>query len=127
MRFWRAVSIGLAIGWFGAVAGHHVASPANAADTVHHTIAINKRKIDASQKLLRVSQGDRVELEVSSDEAAELHLHGYDKLMSVVPGKPGTLRIEANIAGRFALEAHSFGSAGKPMHLVLFYLEVLPR
>jgi hypothetical protein len=127
MRFWRAASIALTIGWFGAIADHHIATPANAAEPVRHTIAINKRKVDAGQKLLRVSRGDRVELEVSSDEAAELHLHGYDKLISVVPGKPGTLRIEANIAGRFSLEAHSFGSAGKPMHLVLFYLEVLPR
>jgi hypothetical protein len=103
------------------------ASVAQAAEVVHRTIAIKKRKVDVSQKLVRVSQGDMLELEFTSDEAAELHLHGYDKLLSVEPGKPATLSFEANIAGRFSLEAHSFDNARNQSHPALLYLEVYPR
>jgi len=109
-------------------AGRRVATPvAEAAEVVHRAITINQRKVDVGQKLVRVSQGDMVELEFTSDEATELHLHGYDKLLSIRPGKSATLSFAATIAGRFPLEAHSFDGATNRSHAVLLYLEVYPR
>ena len=63
--------------------------------------------------VIRVTRGDALELEFSTDEAAELHLHGYDKLIKVAPAAPALLRLDATIAGRFSIEAHGFAkSAG---------------
>ncbi len=100
---------------------------ASAAEPVRKTIVITNRKVDPQQNVIRVLQGETVELEFTADEPAELHLHGYDKLVAVEPGKPAMLRIEARIAGRFPLEAHAFGRSGGRSHAPILYLEVYPR
>jgi hypothetical protein len=97
------------------------------AEAIHESIVIKNRKVEQRQNVIRVTQGKTVELEFSVDEPAELHLHGYDKLLAVEPGKAGVLLIEATIAGRFPLEAHAFGSGGGRKHVVILYLEVYPR
>ena len=102
---------------------------AHAAEPVRQSIVIRNGKVDGGQNVIRVAQGDTVELEFTGEEAAELHLHGYDRLVMLQPGRPAVLRIEATIAGRFPLEAHAFGGGGgrRHMHSVVLYLEVLPR
>jgi hypothetical protein len=78
-----------------------------------------------------VTQGAAVELAFTADEPMELHLHGYDLLLTVEPGARAVMRLDAGIAGRFAIAAHRFGGdAGKSRsarHVVLLYLEVHPR
>ena len=104
-----------------------------AAEPLRFSIAIKDRKVDESYKTLRVTQGAAVELIFTTDEAAELHLHGYDKVLTVTPAAPGELRLLATIAGRFPLEAHQFGGSAaadkgrRQAHVVLMYLEVYPR
>jgi hypothetical protein len=88
--------------------------------------------VDAAMRTLRATQGESVEIVFESDEAAELHLHGYDIAIEVQPGVPAAMRVAAKIAGRFSIEAHRFGRAGadggrKSRHVVLLYLEVHPR
>jgi hypothetical protein len=94
-------------------------------------IAIKERKVEATAGVIRVSQGDSVEIVLTGDEAAELHLHGYDLKLSLAPNVPATLRFTAKIAGRFPLEAHRFGAASNsPRHRSagpLLYVEVHPR
>ena len=53
-----------------------------------------------------VTEGDRVNLEITSDHPIELHLHGYDLTEEVEPGEPGELSFEATNTGRFAIEDH---------------------
>jgi FtsP/CotA-like multicopper oxidase with cupredoxin domain len=103
--------------------------PAKTAEPVRFSIAIKNRKVDAAQKRIRAKQGDVLELTFTSDEPAELHLHGYDKLVTVAPNAPAVLRLDAKIAGRFPIEAHKFGtgSQSKGGHVALLYLEVYPR
>ena len=101
-----------------------------AAEPVRASVAIKNRKVDADRKTIRVIQGDAVELTFTSDEAAELHLHGYDRTLEVAPGRRAVLTIDAKIAGRFSIEAHRFGAGapgGRKHHVVLLYLEVHPR
>jgi hypothetical protein len=100
---------------------------AKSAEPVRFSIAIKNRKVDA--KRIRAKQGDVLELTFTSDEPAELHLHGYDKLVTVEPNAPAVLRLDAKIAGRFPIEAHKFGtgSQSKSGHVALLYLEVYPR
>jgi hypothetical protein len=102
---------------------------ARAAELQRFAITIKDRKVEPAQKLIRVTRGDALELEFSTDEAAELHLHGYDKLIRVAPAAPAVLRLDATIAGRFSIEAHGFASdkSGQRRHIVLLYLEVHPR
>ncbi len=111
--------------------------------TQRFSVAINQRRVAAAMRVLRVAQGDTVEITIASDEEAELHLHGYDILVSLEPGKPAILRFEAKFAGRFAIEAHRFGPPGGPgeasgspggrgdarrqREITLLYLEVYPR
>jgi hypothetical protein len=93
--------------------------------------SIKQRKVDAETNVIRVSQGDIVDLTLTADESAELHLHGYDLKLSLAPNVPGTLHFTANIAGRFPLEAHQFGSGESSgrhhSEGPLLYVEVLPR
>jgi FtsP/CotA-like multicopper oxidase with cupredoxin domain len=109
------------------------AAPAKTAEPVRFSIVIRNRKVDAVQQRIRVTQGDVVELAFASDEPAELHLHGYDRLVTVAPNAPAVLRLDANVAGRFSIEAHRFGGGtggarkqGRG-HVVLLYLDVYPR
>ena len=101
------------------------------AEAYKFSIAIRKRKIAPAQQTLRVKQGSAIEIAFTSDEAAELHLHGYDKLVVVRPDETATLRLTAAIAGRFPLEAHAFDASQetprrRSSHVVLLYLEVWP-
>ncbi|HEX6194902.1 MAG TPA: hypothetical protein VFZ37_03265 [Jiangellaceae bacterium] len=56
-----------------------------------------------------VARGADVRIEVTSDTADELHLHGYDLGLEVEPGEPAVLEFTADIEGRFELETHELG------------------
>ena len=56
-----------------------------------------------------VDKGDRVVLVVRSDVADEIHLHGYDIMRDVAPGKPARLPFKATIPGRFEVELEGRG------------------
>jgi hypothetical protein len=56
-----------------------------------------------------VDQGKKVAIVVSSDVADEVHLHGYDKMVDVAPGKPARLAFVASIPGRFEVELENRG------------------
>jgi hypothetical protein len=55
-------------------------------------------------------KGDRVVLQVRSDEADEVHVHGYDLYRDVAPGAPARLAFVADVPGRFAVELHHHGT-----------------
>jgi len=94
-------------------------------------IAIKQRRVTSPTNVISVTKGDSVEIVLTADEAAELHLHGYDVLLSLTPNVPGKMQFTANIAGRFPLEAHRFGtgaqSGSSRGHRPLLYVEVQPR
>jgi hypothetical protein len=50
-----------------------------------------------------------VAIVVGSDVADEVHLHGYDKMIDVAPGKPARLAFVASIPGRFEVELEDRG------------------
>ena len=56
-----------------------------------------------------VHKGDRVVLQVRSDEADEVHVHGYDLSAAVAPGKPARVSFVADVAGRFEVELEESG------------------
>jgi heme/copper-type cytochrome/quinol oxidase subunit 2 len=68
---------------------------------------------------IEVSQGDQVRLEVKADMADEVHVHGYDILEDVQPGRETLVSFRADIPGIFEIELESAG-------LPLTRLEVTP-
>lgn len=53
-----------------------------------------------------VSLGDEVLVRITADVADEVHLHGYDLLVSLEAGVTAELRFDATIPGVFELELH---------------------
>ena len=102
------------------------AEPAQVSELRKFSVIIRNGKADA--KTLRVTQGEQVEIMLTSDQAAELHLHGYDLTVRLEPGVPDALSFAGRVAGRFSVEAHRMGSGASASHQrVLFYVEVYPR
>ena len=57
----------------------------------------------------KVTKNDRVVLIVRSDVTDHIHLHGYDIMRDVAPGKPARLPFKATIPGRFEVELEDRG------------------
>ena len=58
----------------------------------------------------KIEQNDRVVLIVRSDVSDHVHLHGYDIMRNVAPGKPARLPFKATIPGRFEVELEDRGA-----------------
>jgi hypothetical protein len=56
-----------------------------------------------------VDKGDRVVLVVKSDVSDHVHLHGYDIMRDVSPGRTARLPFRATIPGRFEVELEDRG------------------
>jgi ABC-type glycerol-3-phosphate transport system substrate-binding protein len=56
-----------------------------------------------------VKKNDRVVLIVRSDVTDHIHLHGYDIMRDVAPGKPAPLPFKATIPGVFEVELEDRG------------------
>jgi heme/copper-type cytochrome/quinol oxidase subunit 2 len=69
--------------------------------------------------LIRVSQGERVAIEVKADVTDRVHVHTYDLFFDVTPNRDAQIRFRADIPGVFEIELESAG-------LVLTMLEVSP-
>jgi hypothetical protein len=54
-------------------------------------------------------KGDPVVVFVRSDVADEVHVHGYDLMADVAPGKPVRIEFTANLTGRFEIELEGRG------------------
>lgn len=86
------------------------------------TFAIELRdgKLAAGPAVISVTQGERVTLHVTSNKADELHLHGYDLSLKLLPAQPAELNFVADRSGRFDYELHH-------AHHEIGALEVAPR
>jgi hypothetical protein len=54
-------------------------------------------------------KGEPVVVVVRSDVADEVHVHGYDLMADVAPGKPVRIEFTANLTGRFEIELEGRG------------------
>ena len=62
-------------------------------------------------KEIEVVEGEELRVNVTTDAADELHLHGFDVYLDVVPGKTNKLVLDnADIPGVLELESHSTGA-----------------
>ena len=95
------------------------------ATTPTFELRIEQRRVPQAQRVLRATEGERVELRWSSDEPLLLHLHGYGIETRVAPGEPAVTAFAARLTGRFPVAIH--GESGKHRHSALLHVEIYPR
>jgi len=81
------------------------------------SVQIQSGRVVPAPGRFQVRQGDSVIIEVSSDVADTVHLHGYDIEVELEPGTPAELQFTADRAGLYDVETHD-------THLTLFQLQV---
>jgi len=64
----------------------------------------------AGPTVIRLKRNDAVVLTVLADTADELHVHGYNLKLKLVPNQPATLNFVAKNTGRFTFELHKAGT-----------------
>ncbi|MEK6807352.1 MAG: hypothetical protein AABY95_11995 [Pseudomonadota bacterium] len=83
-------------------------------------LIVRDQRLLSGDAVLKVSEGERVVLRVTTDHADELHLHGYDLSLKLKANVPGELKFIAGRSGRFDFELHH-------SHVDLGALEVAPK
>ncbi len=67
-------------------------------------LVVKNRKLASGPEVLKVTEGDEVIINITSDETEELHLHGYDKSVDLEASKAAQLQFMTNLTGRFPYE-----------------------
>jgi hypothetical protein len=57
-------------------------------------------------RTLTFDSGEPVRLAFSSDAPAEVHIHGYDRTVEVVPGRTARVSFPAKLEGVYEIEEH---------------------
>jgi hypothetical protein len=67
-------------------------------------IVVRDGQPEGGVRTVTVSKGRRVVLIVTSDVSDHVHLHGYDVMRDVAPGRPARLAFRATIVGTVEVE-----------------------
>lgn len=99
----------------------------NSADAdVRFELRVENREV-VGEQLIRVTQGQVVEMVWTTDEETQVHIHGYEIHIPVSPGVPAEVTFEAHATGRYPVTSHGFGDEYGKMHRMLLYFEVYPK
>lgn len=93
-------------------------------------IPIVKDRVPSNFRRIKVREGDRVVIAWTADEPMTVHVEGYDIVVEVLPGTPGTMDFDAKTTGRFPIHGHGHGgkSGGHGHgHRALSHFEVHPK
>lgn len=93
---------------------------------VRFDLQIENREVIGDQ-LIRVIQGQIVEMVWTADEETQVHIHGYEIHIPISPGNPTEVTFEAHATGRYPVTSHGFGDEYGKMHQMLLYFEVYPK
>ena len=75
-------------------------------EEVTFDLRIADRSLVDFESALEVKQDDLVAFNVTSDEAASFHLHGYDHELELSPQMPMSVRFTADATGSFPITIH---------------------
>jgi hypothetical protein len=100
-----------------------------AAEELSFDLRIERGRVPANMRLIRVKQSDVVKLRWRADKPTILHLHGYDIESKVEPGGVTEMTFTARATGRFPVHAHAPLARGGHSHdeAPLVRIEVHPR
>lgn len=96
------------------------------ADAVRIDVQIEHRKV-VGDPVIRLTEEQEIRIVWTTDEAAELHIHGYDIRIDISPDAPAEISFTAYATGRFAVTSHGFGGDHGHGHETLLYIEVYPK
>lgn len=99
--------------------------PLGAAD-VRFELQIRERTV-VGEQVIRVTQGQVVEMVWTTDEETQVHIHGYEIHIPTSPDAPAEVMFEAHATGRFPVTSHGFAESAGKMHHILLYFEVHPK
>jgi len=83
---------------------------AEADEAVRIPLRIAGGKLVDGPKVIRLKRNATVVLTVVCDTAEELHVHGYNLSLKLLPNQAATLRFVARHTGRFTFELHGAGT-----------------
>ncbi|HZX07791.1 cupredoxin domain-containing protein [Kribbella sp.] len=84
-------------------------SPSTQQADVTIDVTVANGKVNPSGATINVKAGQTVLVSATSDAAEELHIHGYDKMLELTPGKTASVKFTANMKGTFEVETHKSG------------------
>jgi hypothetical protein len=84
--------------------------PAAEAAPSYTTIEVRDGEPVGGPKEISLEKGDTARIELRSNRAGELHIHGYDEYVDLKAGKPARTRFRANLEGIFEIEDHDTGT-----------------
>ena len=67
-------------------------------------VRVSSGKVETAERRVGVQRGERVRIQVESDQGDEVHVHGYDLKRPVGPGKPATIEFAADLPGIYEVE-----------------------
>lgn len=104
----------------GLASGSMEASPSPSAEpkSVQIDVTLRGGQVQGPREF-EVSRGQQVHIVIDADVADEVHVHGYDLMVDVQPGRPAELTFKATAPGVFDVELEDAG-------LLLFQLKVSP-
>lgn len=106
MGWRRAALLGLVMIFMAPAVAAAAAADAKSDAAVQVALVARKGEAAGGPKVIRLKRNDSVVIQVESDAADDVHVHGYDLHAAVAPGTPATLRFIARRTGRFAVEMH---------------------
>ncbi len=83
-------------------------------------LKVQQGRLVSGPEIIKLTEGDKLTLRVTSDTGDEMHLHGYNLHLDLTAGQTGELSFTANRSGRFEYELHH-------AHTALGVIEVYPR
>jgi FtsP/CotA-like multicopper oxidase with cupredoxin domain len=113
------------VGGFGLSLAESQEGEPEAEPDVRVEIQIVNREV-VGEQLIRVTQGQIVEMTWTTDEETQVHIHGYEIHIPASPGTPAKVTFEARATGRFPVTSHGYGDDYGLMHQMLLYFEVYP-
>jgi hypothetical protein len=85
------------------------AVPTSSAPRPTFSITYAKGHVAGGTRRLKVAYRAKVSIQVTSDVADEVHLHGYDVMVDVAPGHPALLTFTAKLRGVYKIELEKLG------------------
>ena len=106
---WGLVSIVLMATLAACSSGGNGRQPASAAPTGSGgpqvvQVRVTGIQVQTAERRVKIKLGTQVRLQVTTDRADEVHLHGYDRKVDAQPGRPAVLQFQADTPGVFQVE-----------------------
>lgn len=83
-------------------------------------LVLNYSGTTTTPQNIQIKEGEDITIKVTSPVADEVHIHGYDKTIELVPDIESSLTFNANLTGKYEIELHE-------AHVLLGTIEVYPQ